>query len=160
MLLFNYEQLLEQAQSWNVFVYEKDTKGTTKGLYVDSHILIDKKMSTIEKNCILAEELGHHHTTFGNISNQNKLPNKKQELRAREWGYKLLFPLEKLIDAQKEGIRNRFELAEYLNVTEQFLEDALKRYKEKYGLYKQIGKHTICFEPLGVIENFEVVMPK
>ncbi|MGM0965842.1 MAG: hypothetical protein ACQEWS_13630 [Bacillota bacterium] len=71
-----------------------------------------------------------------------------------------MVPLERLIDAQKEGIRNRFELAGYLNVTEQFLEDALKRYKEIYGLYKQVGKHTICFEPLGVIENLEEVMPK
>ncbi|WP_144472695.1 ImmA/IrrE family metallo-endopeptidase [Bacillus pumilus] len=158
--MFDYEELLGQAQAWNVFVYEKETKGAGKGLYLNNNILINKRMSAIEKKCILSEELGHHFTTHGNIIDQSILGNRKQELRAREWGYNLLFPLERLIDAQKEGIRNRFELAEYLNVTEQFLEDALKRYKEKYGIYKQVGKHTICFEPLGVIENYEEVMPK
>ncbi|NRF06953.1 ImmA/IrrE family metallo-endopeptidase [Bacillus safensis] len=156
----DYHSLLQSATASGIDVYEKVLSLNTKGLYSDNVIWINRTLSSVEKTCTLAEELGHHFTTHGNILDQTKLKNRKQELRAREWGYKLLFPLEKLIDAQKEGIRNRFELAEYLNVTEQFLEDALKRYKEKYGLYKQIGKHTICFEPLGVIENFEEVMPK
>ncbi|WP_280149921.1 ImmA/IrrE family metallo-endopeptidase [Bacillus safensis] len=156
----DYHSLLQSATASGIDVYEKVLSLKTKGLYGDNVIWINRTLSSVEKTCTLAEELGHHFTTYGNILDQTKLKNRKQELRAREWGYKLLFPLEKLIDAQKEGIRNRFELAEYLNVTEQFLCDALKRYKEKYGLYKQIGKHTICFEPLGVIENFEEVMPK
>ncbi|PRS34026.1 ImmA/IrrE family metallo-endopeptidase [Bacillus pumilus] len=156
----DYHSLLQSATASGIDVYEKVLSLKTKGLYGDNVIWINRTLSSVEKTCTLAEELGHHFTTYGNILDQTKLKNRKQELRGREWGYKLLFPLEKLIDAQKEGIRNRFELAEYLNVTEQFLEDALKRYKEKYGLYKQIGKHTICFEPLGVIENFEEVMPK
>lgn len=156
----DYHSLLQSATASGIDVYEKVLSLKTKGLYGDNVIWINRTLSSVEKTCTLAEELGHHFTTYGNILDQTKLKNRKQELRAREWGYTLLFPLEKLIDAQKEGIRNRFELAEYLNVTEQFLCDALKRYKEKYGLYKQIGKHTICFEPLGVIENFEEVMPK
>ncbi|WP_342499479.1 ImmA/IrrE family metallo-endopeptidase [Bacillus sp. FSL W7-1034] len=156
----DYHSLLQSATASGIDVYEKVLSLKTKGLYGDNVIWINQTLSSVEKTCTLAEELGHHFTTYGNILDQTKLKNRKQELRAREWGYKLLFPLERLIDAQKEGIRNRFELAEYLNVTEQFLEDALKRYKEKYGLYKQVGKHTICFEPLGVIENFEEVMPK
>ncbi|PRS42904.1 ImmA/IrrE family metallo-endopeptidase [Bacillus sp. NMCC46] len=155
-----YHSLLKNAASSGIEVYEKSLSPNTKGLYGDNVIWINRTLSSVEKTCTLAEELGHHFTTHGNIIDQSILENRKQELRAREWGYKLLFPLERLIDAQKEGIRNRFELAEYLNVTEQFLEDALKRYKEKYGLYKKVGKHTICFEPLGVIENFEEVMPK
>ncbi|QDZ93826.1 ImmA/IrrE family metallo-endopeptidase [Bacillus altitudinis] len=155
-----YHSLLKSATASGIEVYEEVLSLKTKGLYGDNVIWINRTLSSVEKTCTLAEELGHHFTSYGNILDQTKLKNRKQELRARDWGYKLLFPLEKLIDAQKEGIRNRFELAEYLNVTEQFLEDALKRYKEKYGLYKQIGKHTICFEPLGVIENFEEVMPK
>ncbi|MFK4461594.1 ImmA/IrrE family metallo-endopeptidase [Bacillus safensis] len=155
-----YHSLLKNATSSGIKVYEESLSSNTKGLYGNNVIWINRNLSSIEKTCTLAEEIGHHFTTYGNILDQTKLKNRKQELRAREWGYKLLFPLERLIEAQKEGVRNRFELAEYLNVTEQFLEDALKRYKEKYGLYKQIGKHTICFEPLGVIENFEEVMPK
>ncbi|MGT4652634.1 ImmA/IrrE family metallo-endopeptidase [Bacillus cereus] len=156
----DYHSLLQSATASGIDVYKKVLSLKTKGLYGDNVIWINPTLSSVEKTCTLAEELRHHFTTYGNILDQTKLKNRKQELRARDWGYKLLFPLERLIDAQKEGIRNRFELAEYLNVTEQFLEDALKRYKERYGLYKQLGKHTICFEPLGVIENFEEMMPK
>ncbi|MFP3809529.1 ImmA/IrrE family metallo-endopeptidase [Bacillus sp. SIMBA_005] len=156
----DYHSLLQSATASGIDVYEKVLSLKTKGLYGDNVIWINQTLSSVEKTCTLAEELGHHFTTYGNILDQSKLINRKQELRAREWGYKLLFPLEKLIEAQKIGIRSRFELADYLNVTEQFLEDSLKRYKEKYGLYKKIGKFTICFDPLGIVESFEEVMPK
>ncbi|MGN7327913.1 ImmA/IrrE family metallo-endopeptidase [Bacillus pumilus] len=156
----DYHSLLQSATASGIDVYEKVLSLKTKGLYGDNVIWINQTLSSVEKTCTLAEELGHHFTTYGNILDQSKLINRKQELRAREWGYKFLFPLEKLIEAQKIGIRSRFELADYLNVTEQFLEDSLKRYKEKYGLYKKIGKFTICFDPLGIVESFEEVMPK
>lgn len=41
-------------------------------------------------------------------------------------GLQVVVPAGKINWCTKEGIRNRFELAGYLNVTEQFLEDALK----------------------------------
>lgn len=76
-------------------------------------------------------------------------------MRARNWAYKKLVPLNKIIQAHKAGIKNRYELAEFLNVTEKFLDEALKRYIEEYGLYKEVNGLTICFQPLGVIEMFE-----
>lgn len=43
--------------------------------------------------------------------------------------------------------------AEYLGVTEQFLYDALKCYKQKYGIYTKIDNYIIYFEPcLGVFQ--------
>lgn len=84
-----------------------------------------------------------------------KIENRKQEKRARTWAYERLVPLQKIVQAHKNGIRNRYELAEYLGVTEQFLDSAIKRYKEKYGLYFLIENYTICFEPLGVMELFD-----
>ena len=45
-------------------------------------------------------------------------------------------------------------MAEYLEITEQFLMDAISRYKSKYGLYKKIGNYMIMFEPLGVLELY------
>lgn len=149
-----YETLLVEAEVELIEVYEKKLKSTIKGLYSDKIIWINKNQSTIEKGCVLAEELGHYHTSTGDILNQKFLFNRKQEKRARNWAFKRLVPLTKIIHAHKLCIRNRYELAEYLEVTEDFLEDAIHSYKEEYGLIKEINGLTICFEPLGIIEQF------
>src|SRR5690625_2359684 len=104
-----------------------------KGLYADNVIWLNDNITTThEKACVLAEELGHYHTSVGDILDQSKLTNRKQEILARSWAYKKLIPLEKIIKAFNENIRSKHELAEYLNVTEAFLLDALKRYKQEY----------------------------
>lgn len=151
-----YEKLLKEAIQHGIDTYEKPMRQTVKGLYSDKIIWINKHLSTtIEKKCILAEELGHHHTSVGDILNQTELRNRKQENLARDWAYKKLIPLTKIVQSQREEIRNKYELAEFLGVTESFLEDALKWYKEKRGLYVEFEGLTICFEPLGVLEIFE-----
>lgn len=148
-----YETLLEEASYLGVNVHEESIKGKIKGLYSNNMIWINKLLPTFNhKYCVLAEELGHYHKTYGDILDQSKITNRKQELLARSWAYERAVPLEKIVQAHKENINNRFELAEFLGVTEEFLDEALKRYKEKYGLLVHHGQHTICFEPLGVIE--------
>ncbi|HZG83873.1 ImmA/IrrE family metallo-endopeptidase [Paenibacillus sp.] len=155
----NYDKLLHEAP---IPVYDAaDLPANLKGLYVETKakkvILLDKRRirSRVERTCILAEELGHYYKTSGNIIDQAKLENRKQELLARSWAYEKLVPLSAIIEAHKAGIRNRYEFAERLQVTEEFLMEAIKRYTEKYGLYKKMGKFTISFEPLGVVEMFE-----
>jgi len=148
-----YEKLLMEAERHCVDIYEMPMKLTIKGLYSNKNILINKNVkSTAEKVCILAEEIGHYHTSVGNILDQSKIENRKQELRARYWAYERLVPLEKIVQASKVGVRNRYELADYLDVTEEFLETALNRYKEKYGLFRVVGEATIYFDPLGVLD--------
>lgn len=156
-----YDELLIECDNLDVEVYEmEDMK--SKGLYADNIIWINKLLpSIIEKYCILTEEIGHHHTTAGDILDLTSIENRKQELRARSWAYERLFPLSKIIQAHNLHITNHFELADYLDVTEDFLEAALDWYKSKYGLYVSIDNFTICFEPLGVIEMFDwIEMPK
>lgn len=151
-----YEQMLREASGQAIQVFERNMQLNNKGLYSDAIVWINKNIPTrTEKACVLAEELGHHFTTVGDILDQSKVENRKQELRARAWAYQKLLPLESFILAHRTGIRNRYELADYLNVTEGFLDSALKRYQEKYGLYAYVDGYTICFEPLGVIEMFE-----
>lgn len=146
-----YEALLTECFNLDIDIQEEYIKGSIKGLYSDNVIWINKKIkNTIEKTCILAEELGHHFTTSGDILDQSSLINKKQELRARSWAYEKLIPLNKIVQAQKEGIRNRFELAEYLGVTEEFLQNALDRYKDKYGIYTLVDGKTLSMDPLCV----------
>ncbi len=151
-----YEQLVNEVYQNKVEIHEVCMSSRLKGLYADNIIWINKLIPTnTEKTCILAEELGHYHTTVGNILNQSSITNRKQELRARSWAYEKLIPLNKIVQAHKCNISNRYELAEFLGVTEDFLEDALNWYKSKYGLYAEIENYTIYFEPLGVLELFD-----
>lgn len=151
-----YENLLWEAEQHGVDIYEKPMSTGIKGLYADNIILINHSIpSMTEKACILAEELGHHHTSIGNIVDQTDVLNRKQEQRARTWAYEKLAPLSSFVRAHKHGVQSRYELAEYLGVTEEFLEFAIRRYKEKYGLFVVVDGYTICFEPLGVVEYFD-----
>jgi hypothetical protein len=149
----SYDRLLKEVE---LNVHEVDMPNSVKGLYSDKVIWINKRLRTsIEKKCILAEELGHHHTSSGDILDQSNLHNRKQEYRARNWAYEKLVPLTSFIHAHKTGIKSKHELADHLEVTEKFLEDSIKYYKDKYGIFKTIDTFTICFEPLRVIEIFE-----
>jgi len=149
-----YDDLLNEAKHHDIDTYEIPLSKRNKGLYADNVIWINKHLTTNDKICTLAEELGHYHTTVGNIIDQSKLSNRKQEKQARNWAYKRLIPLNKIIEAFHQGIQTKYELAEYLNITEAFLIEALHRYKEEYGLSKTIGQYTIYFEPLVVLEMF------
>lgn len=153
-----YEELLEIANEENISVFENyDLSGTRlKGLYCDGNIALSKELQTSsEKQCILYEELGHHYTTVGNILDQSKTSNRKQERLARLWAYQHALNLSDLISAYKKGNRNRYEIAEYLNITEQFLQDALDTYKEKYGTYTIVDDYILYFEPLGALKIYE-----
>lgn len=150
-----YEELLNDANKSNIVVTDQfDLSGTRiKGLYCDGTIALNRDMYIeSEKTCVLAEELGHHYTTVGDIMDQTDVSNRKQERRARIWAYHKLLSLNDLIDSYKCGCRNQFEIAEHLNVTEEFLVDCLEYYKEKYGLYVRKDNYLIYFEPLGIMD--------
>ena len=65
----NYENLLREAAEDGLYVIENaDFQSGAAGLINGDVIGINKKIrSTTERTCILAEELGHHYTTVGNI---------------------------------------------------------------------------------------------
>lgn len=147
-----------QIQNGNLNIKEMDLSEVDglKGLYIDGNIAIHKDMSTAEKACVLAEELGHHHTTTGTILDLSDARNRKQELHARLWGYNRMIGLMGIVQAYKHRCQNLYEMAEYLDVTEKFLVDALKQYRQKYGNMAEVDNYIIMFEPyLAVIERFE-----
>lgn len=154
--LYLYETLINEAESQNIKVYEKPLLPCIRGLYGDNIIWLNRGLTlNTEKVCVLAEELGHYYTSSGNILEQKKVVSIKQEKRARNWAYEKLVPLESFIQAYKAKIRSRYEFAEFLNVTEEFLGHAIAHYKEKYGLYAQWTSYMIYFEPLGILELYE-----
>ena len=147
----NYEQLLTAADQEGLLVKEQPLTGHD-GLIRGRRIAIRKDIETqAEKSCVLAEEIGHYRTSSGNILDQSKVENRKQEYRARLYGYNLKIGLIGLIRAYEARCRNRYEMAEYLDVTEDYLEEAIDCYKTKYGLYASVDNYIIYFEPFAVI---------
>lgn len=142
-----YEELLNEAHSDGLVVKEKYIPGYGGRIY-HNRIAIHNELSTsIEKSCVLAEELGHYYTTAGNILDQSNTMNRKQEYRARLWGYNLQIGLTGIVKAYKQGCKSAHEMAEYLDVTEEYLEEAIQCYRNKYGLYTLFDNYIIYFEP-------------
>lgn len=143
----NYEMLLDEACDNGLIVKEKPLRynnGRIKG----NRIAIRQDLrTTAEKACVLSEELGHHFTTVGNILNQDDAWNRKQERQARFDGYNRLIGIMKLIEAYESGCRNRYEAAEYLDVTEEYLQNCVDCYRDKYGLGTSIGEYYVAFIP-------------
>ena len=128
-----------------------------KGLYCDGYIVLNTNAlkTTTEKTCVLAEELGHHYTTTGNILDQQEVTNIKQELHARTWAYNECVGLIGIIKAFEAGCKSLYEMADYLDVTEDFLKDALESYRRKYGIYTEIDNYIIFFEPwISIMRKF------
>lgn len=118
-----------------------------KGLYCDGVIAIREDMTIPEKTCALAEELGHHYTSVGNILDLTSAANRKQERQARLWAYNKQIGLIGLVRAFEHGCQNRFEIAEYLEVTEEFLEECIECYRNKYGICKRVDNYVVYFTP-------------
>lgn len=150
-----YDTLLDEADSDNIYIIENaEFKSKADGLINGSVIGLNRNIkSNRKKKCILAEELGHYHTTVGNILDQTDQGNRKQEMRARIWAYNKLIGLMGIIDSFKNHCQSIAESAEYLDVTEDFLNDAISYYKSKYGVSVAVDNYVIYFEPtLGVLE--------
>nr|DAE62078.1 MAG TPA: IrrE protein [Caudoviricetes sp.] len=151
-----YDNLLDEADKENIYVIENAKfQSKASGLINNDVIGINKNVrSSAQRSCILAEELGHYHTSSGNILDQSSVTNRKQELHARAWAYNRLIGLYGIINAYRSGCRNGYEIAEHLNITEEFLAESLQYYRNKYGLCTTIDNYVIYFEPsLGIFEQ-------
>ncbi|MFW5668009.1 MAG: ImmA/IrrE family metallo-endopeptidase, partial [Acetivibrio ethanolgignens] len=132
----NYEKLLDVAENDGITVTEDFDLSQTrfKGLYCDGLIAINQEIETnAERTGILAEELGHHYTTVGDITNQMSIEDRKQERRARIWAYNKLIGLRGILSAYKANCLTLNQMAEHLEVSEEFLSEALDCYRTKYG---------------------------
>lgn len=155
----NLEKLEEEADQEGIPIdtirFESER---IRGLYCDGNIALSADLQTsADRSAVLAEELGHHYTSSGIILDMNDTGNRKQELQARIWAYNRLIGLQGLISAHCHGCRNRYEAAEYLDVTEELLEEAVNYYRGKYGIMYQVDNFVIYFEPCFGI--FEAITP-
>ncbi len=141
-----YDELLTAALQKGLTVKEKRLSGNN-GRIMGNRIAIRKDMTTTEKACVLAEELGHHETTVGNIIDMSVSWNRKQERQARLNGYNRMIGLMGIVKAYEKGCQNQHEIAEFLNVTEEYLLECIVCYRDKYGTMKIIDNYTVYFIP-------------
>lgn len=144
----SYEKILIDACQRGINVKELKMYPNLKGIYNDNKIIINSDcLNETEKKCILSEEIGHHETSFGNILNYENIASKKQEEKARRWAYDYLISLEDLVNAFEYGATSSYDIAQFLNITESFLEGCIKYFKKRYGISVELKKYHIFFEP-------------
>lgn len=130
-----YEMLLHEAYSLGLIVKEVNLI-TRKGRCVGNRIAIDKNIRTdAEKTCILREEISHYITTVGDITDQTKISNIKQEKLARNIAIQKLCSLDKIVETIKKGATNKYEITEMLNITEELFDEAIAYYTLKQNDY-------------------------
>ena len=149
-----YDALLDEANAEGISVKERPFK-TYDGRLKGKDIYLRKDMNTTEKTCVLAEEMGHHYTTVGNILDMESASNRKQERQARLWAYNKQIGLRGLINAYNHGCQNKYEVAEYLEVTDEFLTDCIECYRQKYGIGATVDNYYIMFIPNLTIGKIE-----
>ena len=82
--------------------------------------------TTAEERVHLAHEIGHCETlAFYNAYSPLEIRG-KQEKRADRWAVSRLVPVRELTEALKHGIKEIWDLAEYFDVTEEFMLRAIE----------------------------------
>lgn len=150
-----YEQMKDAAYTEGIEVIERRFDSSRiKGLYCDGTAAVNASLETSSaKGCVLAEELGHYYTSSGDILDMTSAVNRKQEYKARLWAYNHRIGLHGILSAYKAGCQSTYEIADYLDVIEEFLLEAIACYQNKYGICVEFDNYIIYFVPsLAVFE--------
>lgn len=104
------------------------------------HIALSTSITGNEEKTNLAHELGHcEYGGFYNYHSPYSIRS-KAEKKASRWAYMHVTPLTDISEAISKGIQSVWELAEYFDVTEQFMFDALNFYTDQIGatIYREV----------------------
>lgn len=108
----------------------KGMPGYIKG----NRIYLEKKDNSREQYEVLLEEIAHFDKTVGDIHEQKTPSDWSQERQARSIAYEKAVPLKGLIYCMQNSICLLSEVADYFNVTEKFLYEAIDNYRSKLGV--------------------------
>lgn len=89
--------------------------------------------SSVEEKQIIAEELGHYYYNALYYISSDVILKNKCEYKSKKWAYNVLVPFDRLRKAILNGYTTYYELAEYFEVPEEFLKNAVEFYISKYG---------------------------
>ncbi len=95
------------------------------------YIALDSSVTGAEEKVCLAHELGHCETmSFYNVYSPLDVRG-KHEVRAERWAIKKLIPKTAYHSALEQGYTEVNSLAEYFNVTPEFMQKAVEYYRDK-----------------------------
>ena len=128
------ERLLEEAHYNRIIVKaERLPDDGPKAHFINAGakvlVIVNPTDTQSEMACLLSEELGHYHTAPLRKIAYKTISDAKAEARVRRWAHRKILPPERIFEALRAGIRERWELAEYLGVTEEFLEETFADYE-------------------------------
>ncbi|WP_294373011.1 hypothetical protein [uncultured Clostridium sp.] len=142
--LSDFELLTIKLEKEGAKVLELDYRADVEyGKYADGYIGINRNLADNIKYEILAEEAGHHRTTYGDITDLTDIKNRKLEDKARREGYNILLKPDDLLIPLINGARNAHEFSEYLNHSEKKLLEIFQYWKKIYGLGIYIGDYYL-----------------
>lgn len=151
-----YEQWLQKADDIGLSVVGKvPFESQAKGLVCGDCIGLNKNIeTTAEKACVLAEEVIHSQINVGNIYDTRISNYSRQEYKARKKLYHNLADLRIIILLMKNGYKELNDIADKMEITEEFLIEAIQGYKEEYGTHANMGDYIIFFEPtISIVEK-------
>jgi len=132
------EKLLQLAERLNISIIFWDFKPPLDAVYwcrpgLPPYIGIAKRVCENRTyfRCILAEEIGHHKYTVGQMITKtsyrygDRLRVSKEEYRAMRWAAQYLIPKDELLQALRNGL-SVGELEEHFDVTTEMMEFRLQ----------------------------------
>ena len=148
-----YEVMLQDAVQHGYRVIENCIfSSDAKGLVVGNKIGLSSSLQTsAEKACVLAEEIAHAELTATDITDMSRWQSRHEEIKARRLSHDKLIGIRGLLDAYRFGCQSRHEAAEFLGVTEDFLQAAVDGYIARYGPVIVDGDYVITLNPIGVL---------
>lgn len=87
--------------------------------------------SATEEKSILMHELGHYHTGSYYKYDTGFAAKQRKEYRANRWAVMNYIPIDELKTAFHKGYTQAYELAEYFDVTEEFIINACDVYRRQ-----------------------------
>ena len=149
------EQMMDDYSDLT-FNFKNDMHDKHGAFLFGTDIYINSKQPYEQKTGYLAEEIGHQETSVGDISTLDTIEKCQQERRARQWGYRYLVSLDDLIVCQKFGLTEYWEIAEFLEITTDYLWKSINYYKESKGITFQ---HTGCQFVFGIADSLKIIFP-
>lgn len=126
-------ELYQRAEHQGIEVDDIRTKKLISASFPEGWIMLDssKISSSCEEKVILAHELGHCETgSFYNVKSRCDTRG-RHERRADKQAIAMLIPEEDFFKAVKNGYCECWELAEYFDVTCEFMYKAMDYYNQK-----------------------------
>lgn len=115
------------------FVFQPMMPNGLSGFIIKDTVYINSSKSYRRMYTTIAEELGHWETsTRKNITDYTK--HGKEELKAREWSYKKIIPIEELERFRNEEVIADYEVSDELDLPIDVVRGAYDMYKRKGDL--------------------------